>query len=66
MLMTLAFLSLSALLSWADVSFVVPATALNYAVGALGAEILLGKRVGRVRWAGILLVTLAVAAVCAS
>jgi len=39
-LMALAFFSLLALLSWAEVSFVVPATALNYVVGALGAKIL--------------------------
>ena len=64
-LMTLAFLSLLALLSWANVSFVVPATALNYVVGTLGAKILLGERVGRTRWAGVLLVSLGVAIVCA-
>jgi len=65
-LMALAFFSLLALLTWADVSFVVPATALNYVVGALGAKILLGERLGRIRWAGILLVTLGVAVICAA
>ena len=65
-LMALAFFSLLALLTWADVSFVVPATALNYVVGALGAKILLGERLGRMRWAGILLVTLGVAVICAA
>jgi len=64
-LMMLAFFSLLALLSWADVSFVVPATALSYVVGALGARILLGERLGPMRWAGILLVSLGVAIVCA-
>ncbi len=64
-LMALAFFSLLALLTWADVSFVVPATALNYVVGGLGAKILLGERLGRMRWAGILLVTLGVAVICA-
>ncbi len=64
-LMALAFFSFLALLTWADVSFVVPATALNYVVGALGAKILLGERLGRARWAGILLVTLGVAVICA-
>jgi drug/metabolite transporter (DMT)-like permease len=65
-LMALAFFSLLALLTWADVSFVVPATALNYVVGALGAKILLGERLGRSRWAAILLVTLGVAVICAA
>ena len=65
-LMALAFFSLLALLTWADVSFVVPATALNYVVGALGAKILLGERLGSLRWAGILLVTLGVAVICAA
>lgn len=64
-LMTLAFFSLLALLSWADVSFVVPATALSYVVGALGAKLLLGEYLGPMRWAGILLVTIGVAIVCA-
>jgi drug/metabolite transporter (DMT)-like permease len=64
-LMTLAFFSLLALLSWADVSFVVPATALSYVVGALGAKLLLGEHLRPMRWAGILLVAFGVAIVCA-
>jgi drug/metabolite transporter (DMT)-like permease len=64
-LMTLAFFSLLALLSWADVSFVVPITALSYVVGALGAKLLLGEHLGPMRWAGILLVATGVAIVCA-
>jgi multidrug transporter EmrE-like cation transporter len=64
-LMALAFFSLLALLSWADVSFVIPATALSYVVGALGAKLLLGERLGPMRWAGILLVSIGVAIVCA-
>lgn len=65
LLMALSFFALLALLSWADVSFVIPATALSYAVGALGAKFLLGERVNRVRWAGVLLVCLGVALVWA-
>ena len=59
-LMALAFFSMLALLSWENVSFVIPATALNYAVGALGAKIFLRERVSGVRWAGVLLVCLGV------
>lgn len=64
-LLALSFFALLALLSWADVSFVVPATALSYAVGALGAKFLLGERISSVRWAGVLLVCLGVALVWA-
>jgi len=65
-LMALAFFSLLALLSWAEVSFVVPATAANYIVGTFGAKLLLKERVSKTRWAGMLLVTLGVALVCAA
>ena len=60
-LMALAFYAFLALLSWAPVSFVIPACALSYAVGALGAKFLLGERVSSTRWAGVLLVCLGVA-----
>jgi drug/metabolite transporter (DMT)-like permease len=65
-LAALAFFSLLALLSWAKVSFVVPATAANYIVGALGAKFLLKERVGKARWGGMLLVAAGVALVCAA
>jgi drug/metabolite transporter (DMT)-like permease len=56
-LLTLGFFSLLALLSWADVSFVIPATAMSYVTGALGARFLLGERLTPLRWAGIVLVS---------
>lgn len=43
-------------LSWADLSYVIPATALGYVVLALLSEWLLGETVTLTRWAGILLV----------
>jgi drug/metabolite transporter (DMT)-like permease len=64
-LMVVSFFALLALLSWENVSFVIPATALSYAVGALGAKYLLGEHVNRVRWAGVLLVCFGVALVWA-
>ena len=64
-LMALSFFALLALLSWADVSFVVPATALSYAVGALGARFFLGERVSGLRWLGVFLVCVGVALVWA-
>lgn len=63
-LMAVAFFSLLALLSWANVSLVVPATAASYLVGAMGAQFLLGERVNRERWAGVIIVCIGVALVC--
>src|SRR5262245_22439696 len=65
-LQAVAFFALLALLSWADVSFVVPATALNYVVGAAGSALFLHERVNRVRWAGVCLVCLGVGVLCVS
>ena len=65
-LMTVAFFALLAVLSWAQVSFVVPATAANYVVGAAGARFLLKERVSQARWAGLVLVAAGVALVCAA
>src|SRR5260370_7691297 len=55
-LMTLAFFALLAVLAVENVSFVVPVTALSYAVGALGGRGFLKERVTPTRWAGVLLV----------
>ncbi len=60
-LLALSFYSFLALLSWNPVSFVIPASALSYAVGTLGAKFLLGEKISRLRWAGVLLVCLGVA-----
>ena len=59
-LMTLAFFSLLAVLSFEKVSFVVPVTALSYVAGALGGRFLLGERISRSRWIGIMLVCVGV------
>jgi len=59
-MMTLGFFSLLAILSFREVSFVVPFSALSYAAGALGAKLLLGERITRHRWLGIAVVTLGV------
>jgi drug/metabolite transporter (DMT)-like permease len=46
-----------ALLSWADLSYVMPVTAMGYVVTAFAARIFLGESVSPARWAGIVLVT---------
>jgi uncharacterized membrane protein len=62
-LMTAAFFALLATLSIENVSFVVPVTALNYAVGAGGASLILGERVSKQRWIGVVVVCLGVSLV---
>ena len=59
-MMATAFFSLLLLLSFEDVSFVVPVTALSYLVGALGGIFFLGERVSWQRWIGIALVCVGV------
>ena len=59
-LMALGFFSLLAILSFKDVSFVVPVSALSYAAGAFGAKGFLGERVSHNRWLGIAFVCLGV------
>jgi drug/metabolite transporter (DMT)-like permease len=56
-LMSLGFFSLLAILSFLEVSFVVPVSALSYAAGAFGAKFFLGERITRHRWIGIAIVT---------
>ncbi len=59
-MMGIAFFSLLAILSFRDVSFVVPVSALSYAAGAFGARAFLGERVSRSRWLGIAVVCVGV------
>ena len=59
--MAVTFFSFLTILSWADLSFVFPATSLVYVVGTLGAKFILRETVTWQRWAGILLVSLGVA-----
>src|SRR4051812_26121549 len=46
-----------ALLSWADLSYVMPVTAMGYVVTAFAARVFLGENVSVARWIGIVLVT---------
>jgi len=55
------FFAFLAVLSWADLSFVFPATSLVYVVSTLGAKFILKEMVTFQRWAGILFVCLGVA-----
>jgi drug/metabolite transporter (DMT)-like permease len=59
-LMSLGFFSLVAVLSFDDVTFVVPFSALSYVAGAFGARVMLGEKITPHRWLGIGAVTLGV------
>jgi len=59
-LMSLGFFSLLGILSFQEVSFVVPVSALSYAAGAFGAKAFLGEQINRNRWIGIAIVSIGV------
>jgi drug/metabolite transporter (DMT)-like permease len=46
-----------ALLSWADLSYVMPVTAIGYVVTAFAGRFFLGEAVSPMRWVGIALIT---------
>ena len=54
------FASYTTALSWADLTFVMPATSLSTVVVALMSHILLGEQLSLSRWLGIVLIVCAV------
>ena len=54
------FVAYMVVLSWADYSFVQPASSLAYGVVALLGYLMLGERVSPLRWAGIAIICLGV------
>ncbi len=62
--LAVSFFSFLTVLSWANLSFVVPATAIVYVVTVLGAKFFLKEQIDRMRWAGTLLVCFGVALIC--
>ena len=65
-LMALSFYSLLLLLSWEPISLVIPASALSYVVGTLGAKYILREEISVARWAGVILVCIGVLLVTTS
>jgi uncharacterized membrane protein len=53
-------LSHMALLSWADLSYVLPVTSIGYVMTALAGRLFLHEDISRWRWAGIGLIVLGV------
>ncbi len=65
--LALSFYLLLLLLSWAPISLVIPASALNpYVLGTLAAKYILGEQISPRRWAGVTLVCAGVALVALS
>ena len=54
------FVTYTTALSWADLTFVMPATSLSYVIIALMGHILLGEQLSLGRWLGIALIVCAV------
>lgn len=54
------FLLYVVLLSWADLSFVLPATALTDPVNVLGSRLILKEKVTATRWVGVLIICVGV------
>ena len=59
--MAVSFFAFLAVLSWADLSFVVPATSLSFVITTGAARLFLKEHVSALRWTGTLLVCLGVA-----
>jgi drug/metabolite transporter (DMT)-like permease len=59
-LLILFFALYSAALSWADLSFVLPATAFGYVLNVAAGYYFLNETVSPIRWAGALIITLGV------
>jgi drug/metabolite transporter (DMT)-like permease len=62
-LLILYMLSRMALLSWADLSYVLPVTSVGYVLVALVGRVLLHEQISNRRWAGIALIMAGVALV---
>jgi drug/metabolite transporter (DMT)-like permease len=63
MLLIVWMLSHMALLSWADLSYVLPVTSIAYALVAVVGQVFLNEQVSLARWAGIALIVGGVALV---
>ena len=59
--MACSFFAFLAVLSWADLSFVLPATSLSFVITTIGAKFVLKEEISRSRLAGTALVCLGVA-----
>jgi drug/metabolite transporter (DMT)-like permease len=63
LLLIVWMLSRMALLSWADLSYVLPVTSIGYVLVAIVGRVLLDEQISAKRWAGIVLIMAGVALV---
>jgi drug/metabolite transporter (DMT)-like permease len=63
LLLILWMISRMALLSWADLSYVLPVTSVGYVLVALAGKLLLNEQITMKRWSGIALIVAGVALV---
>jgi len=56
LLLILWMLSRMVLLSWADLSYVLPVTAIGYVLNAVAGRVFLGEHVNAARWSGVALI----------
>jgi drug/metabolite transporter (DMT)-like permease len=61
--MAVSFFSFLAVLSWADLSLVLPATSISFVLSTIGAKLYLNEQISLSRWIGIVLVCAGVALV---
>lgn len=54
------FIAFTIALSWADLSFVMPSTALGYVLTTILSAFVLGEHVSVYRWSGVILISVAV------
>ena len=59
--MAISFCAFLAVLSWADLSYTIPATSLSYVISTLGARLVLQEKINPLRWSGTILVCFGVA-----
>ena len=59
-LLFMFYISYLASLSWADLSYIMPATTFGYVLTALLAHYMLGEQIPLTRWIGIIMITLGV------
>jgi drug/metabolite transporter (DMT)-like permease len=59
--MIIGFVAFVAVLAWADLSFIIPATSLSFVLTTLGAKWILKENINRLRWFGTVLVGLGIA-----
>lgn len=62
-LLVLWMLSRMTLMSWADLSYILPVTAIGYVLSAIAGKLFLAEQVSIVRWAGTLFIFAGIAMV---